>query len=115
MQVSSGTAHADPVFWNTCGQNMRWPGNAGYVAADLQPSRFVVWTVRDYLDDYGIWVADVFVGRTRVDHKEQTYNPHGRVNPVDLKSGYILHFVIQHIDTKGNKSFSDPAAGCIIP
>jgi len=49
------------------------------------------------------------------DHKEQTYNPHGRVNPVDLKSGYILHFVIQHIDTKGNKSFSDPAAGCIIP
>jgi hypothetical protein len=94
---------------------MRWPGNTGWVAADLLPDKFVFWTARDYLDNNGIWVADVFVGRTRVDHKEQGYNPHGRINPVDLRSGYILHFVIQHTDTKGNKSFSDPAAGCLIP
>jgi hypothetical protein len=124
LVTSSGTAYANtapagpfdpPVFWSKCGANMRWPGNVGVIRADLLPNGFLVWDVRDYVDDHGAWVADLFVGKRRIDHKVQTYNPHGRVNPVDLRSGYILHFVIQHTNPQGQMSFSDPGAGCIIP
>jgi len=113
MMFTAGTANAIGV--HTCGPNMQWPGNAGVVRADLLPSGFLVWDVRDYTDDHGMWVADVFVGKRRVDHKEQAYNPHGRINPVDLRKGYLVHFVIQHTDIEGRMSFSDPNASCIVP
>lgn len=113
LLVTGGTANALGV--HTCTSNMTWPGNAGVVRADLLPSGFLVWDVRDYIDDNGQWVADVFVGKRRVDHKVQAYNPHGRINPVDLRSDYLVHFVIQHTSPEGQMSFSDPDASCIVP
>lgn len=36
------------------------------------------------------YVVDVYVGNTRVDHKDQDYPPHGSVNAVDVRPGQVF-------------------------
>jgi len=119
MLVTAGTANADPldppVIWSKCTTNMQWVGDAGVINAQLAPSGSLQWNVSDHTDNAGLWIADVLVGKRRVDGKKQDYAPHGSVAAVDMRSGYVLRFQIEHIDTQGRRSLSDPAAGCIIP
>jgi len=98
-----------------CGLNMVWAGEAGEVNASRAPSGFVRWGARSYTDNGGLWVAYVLVGRRTVDKKVQDYQPHGSVNPKDLRTGQLLKFLVYHVDTQGKKSLSRPDAECVIP
>lgn len=91
-----------------------YAGDAGDIHVQTSPSGFVQWNVVDYTDNGGKWVADVYVDQRRVDHKDQDYNPHGSVNPVDAKSGSTFQLDITHVNTRGETSHSVPN-GCIIP
>ena len=71
-----------------CRLNMVWAGPAGEIYASLAPNGFVQF---------------------------QDYQPHGSVNPKDLRSGQILKFLVQHIDTRGNKTVGRADAECLIP
>lgn len=117
--VSLGTANADPLDgptrWRKCTTDMRWPGDTGVINAQIGPTGFIQWNIIDYTDNGGHWFGDVFVGKRRVDHKDQWYNPHGSVSNVDARSGYIFRIVMNHIDTTGRESVSAPDAGCLIP
>jgi hypothetical protein len=124
LLVSSGTAYAStapagpfdpPVFWGKCTTDMHWPGTNGVINAQLGPTGFIQWNIVDYTDNGGRWWGDVFVGKRRVDHKDQNYNPHGSVSNVDARSGYLFHITMNHIDLQGRESVSDPGAGCIVP
>ena len=108
-----GTSTASAV--EPCRLNMVWAGSAGEVNASFAPNRFVQWGARSYGDDTGLWLAYVVVGRRTVDRKEQSYPPHGSVNPKDLRSGRVLRFLVYHVDSSGNKSVSRPDAACLIP
>jgi hypothetical protein len=110
VSVAAGTASAvEP-----CRLNMAWAGKVGEVNASFAPNRYVQWGARSYVDDGGVWLAFVVVGRRTVDRKEQAYPPHGSVNPKDLRSGQVLRFLVYHVDTNGNKSVSRPDAACLI-
>ena len=109
--VATGTASAA----EPCRINMVWAGRVGEVNASLAPNGFVQWGARSYVDDGGLWLAFVVVGRRTVDRKEQAYPPHGSVNRKDLRSGQVLRFLVYHVDTNGNKSVSRPDAACLIP
>lgn len=109
--LASGTASAA----GKCQTTNTWAGNAGVIGAQFGPSGHVQWYVRDFADNGGRWLADVYVGKRRVDHKDQSYQPHGSISPIDLRSGFLLQFVIQHVNTRGEVSFSAPNASCVIP
>jgi hypothetical protein len=109
--AAAGTASAMEI----CRLNMVWAGSVGEVNASLAPNGYVQWGARSYVDDRGLWLAFVMVGRRQVDRKEQHYPPHGSVNPKDLRSGQVLRFLIYHVDTNGNKSVSRPDAACLLP
>lgn len=91
-------------------------GNAGYISVQTTDTRFVTWGVYMYdsAADEGPWSVDVFVGKRLVDHKEQGYPPHGRVNPKDSKPGQIFHLDATHVDQSG-KSYSSVPNACVIP
>jgi hypothetical protein len=109
--VTAGTASAVEA----CRLNMVWAGKVGEVNASLAPTGFLQWGARSYVDDGGLWLAFVLVGRRTVDRKEQDYPPHGSVNPRDLRSGQVLRFLVYHVDTTGTKSVSRPDAACVLP
>jgi hypothetical protein len=111
--IMAGVGSASAV--EPCRPNMVWAGDSGEIHADFTPSRFVRWGVRAYGDSGGLWLAFVMVGRRQVDRKEQSYPPHGSVNPKDLRSGQVLQFLIWHVESNGNKSMSRPDAECLIP
>ena len=111
MVTTAGTATA----LEPCRLNMVWPGEVGEVNASLAPNGYLQWGARSYTDEGGLWLAFVLVGRRTVDRKEQSYPPHGSVNPKDLRPGQIVKFLVYHVDTRGNKSVSRPDAGCVIP
>jgi hypothetical protein len=109
--AAASTASAMEV----CRLNMVWAGTVGEVNASFAPNGYVQWGARSYVDDRGLWLAFVMVGRRQVDRKEQHYPPHGSVNPKDLRSGQVLRFLVYHVDTTGNKSVSRPDAACLLP
>ena len=119
MLVSSGTASADPLdgptFWSKCTTDMHWPGDKGVINAQLAPSGSIQWNIVDYVDNHGKWLGDVWVGKRRVDHKDQDYNPHGSVSAKDARSGLLFRITMVHTDLEGNVSHSAPNAGWIIP
>jgi hypothetical protein len=119
MLISSGTASAailDPqAVSSKCTTGMSWPGTNGVINAQIGPTGFIQWNIVDYTDNGGHWWGDIFVGKRRVDHKDQDYNPHGSVSNVDARSGYLFRIVMNHVDLQGRESVSDPNAGCIIP
>ena len=104
--VAAGTASAVEA----CRLNMVW---AGEVNASLAPNGFVQWGARSYVDNGGLWLAFVLVGRRTVDRKEQGYPPHGSANINTLRAG--PQFLVYHVDTHGNKSVSRPDAACLLP
>jgi hypothetical protein len=111
IAAAAGTASAAEV----CHLNMVWAGRVGEVNASFVPSGFIQWGARSYVDNGGLWLAYILVGRRTVDRKEQDYPPHGSVNPKDLRSGQVLRFLVYHVDSDGNKSVSRPDAACLIP
>lgn len=38
------------------------------------------------------------VGKKRIEHKVQSYNPHGSISAVDTKSGSIFHIGATQVD-----------------
>jgi len=59
--VTAGTANAAGV----CGPDMRWPGNAGEVVAQIGPTGYIQWGAKDYVDNSGLWQAWVMVADGR--------------------------------------------------
>ena len=55
----------------------------------------------------------MFVGKRRVDHKSQEYEPHGSVNPKDAKPGHTFH--ISATMTNANGTFVNVPNECRIP
>lgn len=90
-------------------------GNAGYIAVQTAPDRTVTWGVYMYnpLRNYGHWIADVYVDGRRVDHKDQLYPPHGKVNPKHARSGSEFHITATVRAVDGE--FHSAPNGCIIP
>jgi len=118
LLVSSGTASADPldgpIFWKTCG-DLSWPRDSGVVNIRISPAGTIAWNAFDYTDNFGVWISVVMVGKRQVDRKVTDYNPHGSMPKSKLPSGQLFRVSIDHTNTSGKKSFSDPGAGCIIP
>jgi len=94
--------------------NHQWAGNTGVITVRTSPNRTIIWTVRDYTDNGGRWIAFVFVDGRMVDEKRQYDNPHGSVSPRDSHAGSVFSLDITHIDTAGKKSRNVPN-GCVVP
>ena len=62
----------------------------------------------------GPWLVDVFVNNRRVDHKEQTYNPHGSINPKQLPPNSFVSIEAYHTDVNGTEHTFVPNQ-CIVP
>ncbi|HEX8497263.1 MAG TPA: hypothetical protein VF661_08725 [Actinomycetales bacterium] len=48
------------------------------------------------------FVVDVYMGSRRVDHKSQSYPPHGSVNKVDVKAGSTFRLTGEATNPKGD-------------
>jgi hypothetical protein len=107
---------ATPAKVPSCA-NIIYKGNAGAIHVQMSPQGYVLWGIYMYNPklDAGPWVASVYVGKTKVDGKKQTYPPHGRVSPVDAKKGKIFHITAtHHVDANG-KNYGSVPNECIIP
>jgi hypothetical protein len=70
----------------------------------------------NFLFDIGPWVVDVHVNGRRVDHKEQGYAPHGRVNPVDAPPSGLFVIDFGHLFADGWRTRAVGGyLACIIP
>lgn len=80
------------------------------------PNGTVAWGISMYDPalNPGPWVVDVFVNARRVDHKEQDYNPHGSVSPLDAPPGSMFRVEAVHTDPGGtvHHNVSD---SCVVP
>jgi len=96
-------------------RSITYPGSAGKISVQTSSNGYVTWGI--YMNDtwnrWGSWTVDVFVGKRRVDHKSQDYEPHGTVNPKDAKSGSTFHITATMSNLFG--TFSNMPNECIIP
>ena len=62
----------------------------------------------------GPWVVDVYVNNRKVDHKEQEYQPHGSISPVDLPPHSFVSIEAWHRDLLGTEHYFVPNQ-CFVP
>jgi hypothetical protein len=95
-------------------------GNAGAIYVQTSPGGYVVWGIYMYSSelDSGPWWVDVYVGQSRVDHKQpprQVYAPHGSLPPKLAKKGSVFRISAVHYATANRIWYSNVPNGCIIP
>jgi hypothetical protein len=92
-------------------------GNAGAIHVQTSANRTVAWGIYMYNSklDAGPWTVDVYVGKTRVDHKSQNYAPHGSVSPKQAKKGAEFRITATHYATANKTWYHNVPNGCIIP
>lgn len=83
--------------------DISFKGDAGQINIRSSPTRAIAWNVATYDSrrNDGPWIADVYVNNRRVDHKEQAYQPHGSINPVDLPPSSFVSIEAWHTDLLG--------------
>ena len=111
----SGSA-AVPAALPSC-HAITYRGNAGAIHVQTSANRTVAWGIYMYNSklDAGPWTVDVYVGKTRVDHKSQNYAPHGSVNPKQAKKGAEFRITATHYATANKTWYHNVPNGCIIP
>jgi hypothetical protein len=92
-------------------------GNAGAIHVQTSKSGYVAWGIYLYNAklNKGPWIVDVYVAKRRVDHKDQTYPPHGSVNPKDAKKGKIFHITAKHYADSNHTWYYSVPNECVIP
>lgn len=106
--VGSGTVPSCDV--------VEFTGNAGSIYVQTTSEGYVTWGIymHDPATNDGPWVVDVYVDKKRVDHKDQTYPPHGSVSPKDAKSGNTFSVQAIHSDLN-NRVYSSVKNACVVP
>ncbi|MEV3925769.1 hypothetical protein [Actinomadura coerulea] len=96
--------------------DITYRGSAGSIFARTSPNGTVAWGIymHDISKNDGPWIVDVYVGSRRVDHKEQTYAPHGSVPPSQATKGATFTIRATHTDLQGH-IYHEVPNGCIIP
>jgi hypothetical protein len=114
--VDAPSPKAAPAKVPSCA-NITYKGNAGAIHVQTNSKGYVQWGIYMYNAklNAGPWVVDVYVGKTRVDHKKQNYAPHGSVNPVDAKKGKTFHITATHHANANGKNYGSVPNECIIP
>lgn len=51
------------------------------------------------------YVVDVYVNNRRVDHKEQTYPPHGSLRRQDIRTGDIFRLQGEAVNARGDVGY----------
>ena len=97
--------------------SITYKGSAGAIHVQTSKSGYVAWGIYMYNSklDAGPWNVDVYVGKTRVDHKDQNYALHGSVNPKDAKKGKIFHITATHHANANGKTYGSVPNECVIP
>ncbi len=90
-----GVVGPEPSPWCT---SQTKHGNVGYISLELRPDGGLLWGA--YMDkwweNYGLWVAGIYVDGTQVDFKHQLYPPHASVGPVQARHGGLLTILVSH-------------------
>lgn len=114
----ASTSHeiSSPAALPSC-HAITYRGNAGAIHVQTSKSGYVAWGI--YMYDAklnkGPWIVDVYVAKRRVDHKDQTYPPHGSVNPKDAKKGKIFHITAKHYADANHTWYYSVPNECVIP
>lgn len=96
--------------------DISFTGGSGQINIRTSPSRYVAWNIAMHsaaLND-GPWVVDVWVNNRRVDHKEQSYQPHGSISPRDLPASSFVSIEAWHTDLSGEEHYFVPNQ-CYVP
>ena len=106
-------AAADPVPRCT---DISFKGNTGQINLRTSPNRTVAWNIAmdDDSRNDGPWTVDVYVNNRRVDHKEQSYQPHGSISPKQLPPSSFINIEAFHVDLYGTEHTFVPNQ-CYLP